>query len=98
MNHVAIHDILESDFNAPLTYETLKELGFKKVFNTEGKYHTTYWRLVILKDIMLETYEVKSDKEAGETAWLKTPSQVPQTHYKTVGSVRMLIEALKGDE
>ena len=69
-----------------LTDETLKEFGFRKSFDTVNRYELT------INGVELYSYvggtEVEVDIEF-----------VPSTYsYKTVGSVKMLILALKGDE
>jgi len=82
MNHVTIHDILESDFNAPLTDEALEELGF---YIKDDNYAYS------MNGVWLIGY--KSGK--GRAVQMRDHS-FPT--YKTVGGVKLLIEALKGDE
>jgi len=95
MNHVAIHDILESDFNAPLTDEVLKKLGFKEY--GDGTYKR--WAKHITKGITLETWEERSEPDKGWNVYLLVCMKVDlSTTWTTVGGVKLLIEALKGDE
>ena len=88
MNNVAVHDILESDFDAPLTEEVLEELGFEYVpifpYPPDNKTwnHPEY-------DFDI----VKTDGKLSFIVFIDTG-----TMLKTVGGVKLLIEALKGDE
>lgn len=92
MNHVAVHDILESDFDAPITDEILKEIGFHHGFYISGFLcdngtHTLWAHKV-------EDGYIVNDNYAG--AYHKYTVHTP--HWKTVGGLKLLIEALKGDE
>lgn len=84
MNHVAVHDILESDFDAPITDETLKELGFEEKRGYRGERYTE----LRCNGTILNQYD--SEKwvimRGGTSTW------------KTIGGLKLLIEALKGDE
>lgn len=82
------------DDDRPLTDETLEELGF--VYSCTHNYtqnKEANWWLVIVNG---ELYAMK-DKEDDEyeVRFVNVPNSPA---YKTVGSVKMLIEALKGDE
>ena len=70
----------------PLTDETLNELGFKKSFGTVNRYELT------INGVELYYYDGKTKVEVDIHFVESTYS------YKTIGSVKMLIEALKGDE
>lgn len=91
MNHVAVHDILESDFDAPLTEETLKELGFEKPPNAiyELRLPNMLNDMVLFADIENGEYYVAFDFPMDATK--------PIPLWKTVGGVKLLIEALKGE-
>ena len=95
MNNVAVHDILESDFDAPLTDEALEELGFKHIDTEMGDDY--YWEYVFIND--LDYYflisECESEKEDNYTVYF---GYAGNFKYTTVGGVKLLIEALKGDE
>ena len=80
----------------PLTDETLKELGFEKGLSGDGKLKTEHWELGLNYCLYLKTYEVTAD--GNHTAYFKSDTIDYPILYKTVGSVNMLIEALKGDE
>ena len=70
---------------SPLTEETLKELGFEKSFGTVNRYELT------INGVELYYY-------GGETKVEVDIHFVESTYsYKTIGSVKMLIEALKGE-
>ena len=73
----------------PLTNETLKELGFEKVYTNE--YH--YKDLVAWMNLDDDTYYVPIKFPSGMEMGLELRKEIT-----TVGSVKMLIEALKGDE
>ena len=73
----------------PLTDETLKELGFEK-----GGYKRSWWIYdnFPYSDLLADIKENKPNEYIVHIGDLDKPT------YKTVGSVKMLIEALKGDE
>ena len=84
---------------SPLTDETLEELGFEK--NYQGR-QVYYWEKVISRGLTLfttddgEPYEVLISVEfVPQDIIYKVFHSIP---FKTVGSVKLLIEALKGDE
>ena len=74
---------------SPLTDETLEELGFEKV-----KYIKYWWIYSDFpySDLLADLIDSESNKYEVYIGDLNKPV------YKTVGSVKMLIEALKGDE
>jgi len=82
----------------PLTEETLKELGFEDLCGgskdlydiLKVKKHTLYSRI-------LPKYLWKTEDE-NFVVLLEGKFEKGGSLWKTVGSVRMLIEALKGDE
>ena len=80
----------------PITDETLKELGFEK-YEKSGNYKD-----LCLGSFFLEVKEIydKNDDEILAVTVCQYGREVDEcyTYWKTVGSVRMLIEALKGDE
>jgi hypothetical protein len=80
---------------SPLTDETLEELGFEKNYPKEWglpKYNT----MVINGIVLMVWYETSSRKDE---IWIElSVGDTPRHKYKTVGKVKMLIEALKGDE
>ena len=65
----------------PLTDETLEELGFVK--GGDKAFYLTINAMELIK---------RFDEDFVETASLR-----PRSKWKTVGSVKMLIEVLKGD-
>ena len=69
-----------------LTDETLKEFGFRKSFGTVNRYELT------INGVELYYYGGRARVEVDIHFVESTYS------YKTIGSVKMLIEALKGDE
>ena len=71
----------------PLTDETLEELGFEKF--------RTCYAIKISNDVILRC--AVGDNFTNKTSFV-TMNVMPSVYYKTVGSVKMLIEALKGDE
>ena len=76
----------------PLTDEILKELGFEKQEQS--------WEWV-MKDVMNDSGLFADKNNNGE--WIVAfdfpmDALLPIPKWKTVGSVKMLIEALKGDE
>jgi uncharacterized protein (DUF2249 family) len=71
----------------PLTDETLKELGFEKA--------KTCYALKISSDVMLRCAIGQKFRNKKGLVYMNV---MPSIYYKTVGSVKMLIEALKGDE
>ena len=95
----------------PITDETLKELGFKK-YEKSGNYKDLCLGSFFLE--VKEIYDKNDDEFDEETYlnnenWINWTLAVTVCQYgrevdecynywKTVGSVRMLIEALKGDE
>jgi hypothetical protein len=86
MNLNKIQEILEfEDWDKPLTDEALEELGF-----VQSKDFPKLWEYDNGVDYPLTcvNYEVRLEMDNGS----KT------RYWTTVGSVKMLIEALKGDE
>jgi len=84
----------------PLTDETLKELGFEKVIDKTMD-DTEWWEYHIAKDFTLGSYPDYKDGTLIENQYNVTIYKNDETigiRYKTVGSVKMLIEALKGDD
>lgn len=80
-----LHDHLYND-PRPLTDEILKEMGFKtNVLVTKGGITLMAWH-----------QEVRD----GDKIWVEIANSTDKKRpkFKTVGSVRRLIEALKGDE
>ena len=84
---VETHNIYIDD--RPLTDETLEELGFEK-----GGYKKSWWiyRDFPYSDLLAYLIDNESSKYEVYIGDLNKPI------YKTVGSIRRLIEALKGDE
>ena len=89
--------IIDAD-NRPLTDETLKELGFEKdeEYN-DWIYHCNNLLNIICNDAVIKSVGYLMVDE-DRIAWLGEGRYNMGLKYKTVGSVRMLIEALKGDE
>lgn len=92
MNNVAVHDILESDFDAPLTEESFKELGFSHI-DTEME-DDSYWEYNFGNDYFLIS-ECKSERDEYCVVYF---GYTGDYKYTTVGGITLLIEALKGDE
>ena len=87
MNHVAVHDILESDFDAPITKEVLRELGFEDEsyfsgFSYEGVAHDLW------------AHKTDDGYIVNDDGW----SSKTNPQWNTVGGLKLLLEALKGDE
>ena len=78
---------------SPLTEETLKELGFKY---EEDQYEQRYV-LDVLKNPYIELAFAKDNKDAGELGYMFRHSEGYTSFYKTVGALKMLIEALRGE-
>jgi hypothetical protein len=77
----------------PLTDETLKELGFiqeKLSSNYQGMYSEWYYDVVM--------YDLCANKQEDGTLYVEFDACNNSPIWKTVGSVKMLIETLKGDE
>ena len=77
----------------PLTEETLKELGFKRETCEEQTYYTYDLSDDKHTDLSLLSSYVK---DGGNMVVDLFPYE--SFKYNTVGAVKMLIEALKGDE
>ena len=76
----------------PLTEETLKELGFiqeKLSSNYQGMYSEWYYDVVM--------YDLCANKQEDGTLYVEFDACNDSPTWKTVGSVKMLIEALKGE-
>ena len=80
----------------PLTDETLKELGFEKKLSGGGKLKSEHWELGLYYSLFLKTYDVTQNGE--HTAHFRSDTIDYPILFKTVGGVKLLIEALKGDE
>ena len=81
----------------PLTHETLNELGFEKVISE----YAEWWEYHIAKDFTLGSYPDYKDGVLIENQYNVTILKSNESigiRYTTVGKVKMLIEALKGDE
>lgn len=96
MNHVAVHDILESDFDAPLTDEALEELGFMKV--KSETFEGVCWFYTLSKSFKIVSYIIKPSIKETRVMLCCDDLICRTSTWKTVGGVKMLIEALKGDE
>ena len=75
--------------NRPLTDETLIELGFKPLQETEH-----WW----LSKKLTESLSLITEGGKHQELYTVSISCEDSPRYATVGSVRMLIEAPKGDE
>jgi len=76
---------------SPLTDETLRELGFEEMCGGSDNSH----HILLTKRHALYSYPVLlDDRYIVQLGKYNEHNSV----WKTVGSVRMLIEALKGDE
>ena len=96
--------IIDAD-NRPLTDETLKELGFEKTTQitfSGDLYEFASWRYDVSPTINKTKYMLEANDYIGRgdyyTVKLCHCFQYNGSSWKTVGSVKMLIEALKGDE
>jgi hypothetical protein len=90
-----IEDYHQFNDDSPLTEETLEELGFEKILGGQkiGKSFMSDRAVHDFHRINKGQLEiVVFDGEATMPVLYNSPT------WKTVGSVRMLIEALKGDE
>ena len=87
----AINDYHLYNDPRPLTDETLEELGFHKV-----KKWWIYRPFVYQND--KQFVELIALKKEDNTYIVTMDNNKSNTIWKTVGSVRMLIESLKGDE
>ena len=87
-----IEKYLSFEDNRPLTEEALKELGFADMYGgSDNSRH-----ILITKRHALYSYPILLDDENYIVQLGKYNEYNPK--WKTVGSVKMLIEALKGDE
>ena len=96
MNHVAVHDILESDFDTPLTDEALEELGFE-IFKSETFEGVSWWEYTLSKSVKMVSYIISSKNEL-KVVLCCDDLICGKSTWNTVGGLKLLIEALKGDE
>ena len=82
----------------PLTDETLKELGFKGTGYSDEYMQDTPQSLTTDGGVVLMVWH--QEGWDGDKIWVEIANCTDEKRpkFKTVGSVKMLIEALKGDE
>ena len=80
--------------DSPLTDEALQDLGFEFVEKNANGKKLNMWTKIVDGNIVLGV------ERYGERRWISIiPHKAdPYPKWATVGSVKMLIEALKGDE
>jgi len=88
-DHVKVHDILQMDFEQPITEQDLIDMKFKKVNVSEEESGDNYYgydlgSLVLVGSRDLEGYAVNLSPH--------------DKKYTKLTEVMLLIEALKGDE
>ena len=98
--------IIDTD-NRPLTDEILKELGFeRRDFKQETFGEIDEWHIWVLKGkfvgtLVADKYAANVNDRGEYRVSIEEAERDPTVYFaywKTVGSVKMLIEALKGDE
>jgi hypothetical protein len=99
MNRNKIQEILEfEDWDAPLTDEAFEELGFWKDEMVSGNWFKDVDN--IYTDALESEFNllIFGNSENQEAYLWEIGDRKCSPKWKTVGSVKMLIEALKGDE
>ena len=95
---VGVIEDYKNEDNRPLTDETLKELGFKGTGYSDEYMQDTPQSLTTDGGVVLMVWH--QEGWDGDKIWVEIANCTDEKRpkFKTVGSVKKLIEALKGDE